>query len=53
MPRARPPIVFTALWGLFAAAMLLGHAEMRSHGMKLANLIDISDPEIIQLASLD
>ncbi|WP_336485816.1 hypothetical protein [Methylobacterium nigriterrae] len=49
----RPPFLFVAIWGLLAAAMMLGQFQMASHGMTLASLIDIQDPDIVQLAALD
>jgi hypothetical protein len=54
MNTARPPILFVAIWGLFAAAMLFGQHEVMSHGTKLANVVDINDAEMpVQIASLD
>ena len=50
----RPPILFVAIWGLFAAAMLFAQHEMVTHGGKPRNVVDIQDPEMtMQLASLD
>jgi hypothetical protein len=54
MRKDRPPILFVAIWGLFAAAMLFTQHEIASHGGKLINVVDIQDPEMpVQFASLD
>ncbi len=54
MRKDSPPILFVAVWGLFAAAMLFGQQQMVSRGMTLASIVDIQDPEMhMQIASLD
>lgn len=53
MHKDGPPLLFVAFWGLLAAAMLFGQLQMMSRGMKLASIIEIQDPEVIQIASLD
>lgn len=54
MDYGRPPILFVALWGLFAAAMLFAQHEIVTSGGKLLNVVDIQDPEMtMQLASLE
>jgi hypothetical protein len=36
MTKDGPPVKFVAIWGLFAAIMLLGQAQMISHGADIA-----------------
>ena len=54
MNYGRPPILFVAVWGLFAVAMLFAQSQIVANGGKLLNVVDIQDPEMhLQLASLD
>lgn len=53
MRKDGPPLLFVALWGVFAAAMLFGQQAMVSRGITLASIIDIEDPEVLQVAALD
>lgn len=54
MDYGRPPILFVAVWGLFALAMLFTQNQIVTSGGKLLNVVDIHDPEMtMQLASLE
>jgi hypothetical protein len=54
MDYGRPPILFVAVWGLFAIAMLFAQSQIVANGGKLLNVVDIQDPEMhLQLAALD
>jgi hypothetical protein len=54
MDYGRPPILFVAVWGLFAIAMLFAQNQIVMNGGKLLNVVDIQDPEMhLQLAALD
>ena len=53
MRKDAPPLLFVALWGLFAAAMLFGQQRMVDRGIGLADIVDIQDPEVLRRAALD
>ena len=49
-----PPILFCAIWGLFAAVMLFTQYEIASSGGKLMSIADIQNSDVtMQLASLE
>ena len=49
-----PPIKFVAIWGLFALMMLLGQAQLISHGANIALSYQIDESKVpVLLAALD
>ncbi|MBP1183562.1 hypothetical protein [Methylobacterium sp. PvR107] len=49
-----PPIKFVAIWGLFALMMLLGQAQLISHGANIAMSYQVEQSaEPTLMAALD
>ena len=49
-----PPLMFVAIWGIFAVLALYGQQQMIDHGVKIAMPYQIEDVQgPIQIAGLD